>query len=71
MAENIIGKFVIELDENDRKLLERFANAVELMQPPPAEPYEPCPFNTSAIEKAMNEEFMNGRFLCRRTQRQT
>lgn len=33
MAENIIGKFVIELDENDRKLLERFANAVELMQP--------------------------------------
>lgn len=34
MAENIIGKFVIELDENDRKLLERFANAVELMQPP-------------------------------------
>lgn len=32
MAENIIGKFVIELDENDRKLLERFANAVELMQ---------------------------------------
>ena len=32
-AENIIGKFVIELDENDRKLLERFANAVELMQP--------------------------------------
>ena len=34
MAKNIIGKFVIELDENDRKLLERFANAVELMQPP-------------------------------------
>lgn len=34
MAENIIGKFVIELDENDRKLLKRFANAVELMQPP-------------------------------------
>jgi hypothetical protein len=33
MSENIIGKFVIELDENDRKLLERFANAVELMQP--------------------------------------
>ena len=33
MAENIIGKFVIELDEKDRKLLERFANAVELMQP--------------------------------------
>jgi hypothetical protein len=33
MAENIIGKFVIELDENDRKLLKRFANAVELMQP--------------------------------------
>lgn len=33
MAENIIGKFVIELDENDRKLLERFANAIELMQP--------------------------------------
>lgn len=33
MAENIIGKFVIELDENDRKLLERFANEVELMQP--------------------------------------
>lgn len=33
MAESIIGKFVIELDENDRKLLERFANAVELMQP--------------------------------------
>ena len=34
MAENIIiGKFVIELDENDRKLLERFAKAVELMQP--------------------------------------
>lgn len=32
MAENIIGKFVIELDKNDRKLLERFANAVELMQ---------------------------------------
>lgn len=24
---------MIELDENDRKLLERFANAVELMQP--------------------------------------
>lgn len=34
MANNIIGKFVIELDENDRKLLERFCNAVELMQPP-------------------------------------
>lgn len=34
MAENSIGKFVIELDENDRKLLERFANAVELGQPP-------------------------------------
>ena len=33
MAENIIGKFVIELDENDRKLLERFANAVELIWP--------------------------------------
>lgn len=33
MAENIIGRFVIELDENDRKLLKRFANAVELMQP--------------------------------------
>ena len=33
MAENIIGKFVIELDENDRKLLERFANAVERMLP--------------------------------------
>lgn len=33
MAENLIGKFVIELDKNDRKLLERFANAVELMQP--------------------------------------
>lgn len=33
MDENIIGKFVIELDENDRKLLERFANEVELMQP--------------------------------------
>lgn len=33
MAENIIGRFVIELEENDRKLLERFANAVELMQP--------------------------------------
>lgn len=33
MAEKIIGKFVIELDENDRKLLERFANAVDLMQP--------------------------------------
>ncbi len=32
MAENVIGKFVIELDENDRKLLERFASAVELMQ---------------------------------------
>lgn len=71
MTENIIGKFVIELDENDRKLLERFANAVELMQPPPAEPYKPCPFNTSAIEKAMDEELMSGRFLCRRTQRQT
>lgn len=38
MAENIIGKFVIELDENDRKLLERFANAVELMQPTTIEP---------------------------------
>lgn len=33
MAENIIGKFVIELDENDRKLLERFADAVERMLP--------------------------------------
>lgn len=33
MAENIIGRFVIELDENDRKLLKRFENAVELMQP--------------------------------------
>lgn len=32
MANNIIGKFVIELDENDRKLLERFASAVDLMQ---------------------------------------
>lgn len=33
MANNIIGKFVIELDENDRKLLKQFVNAVELMQP--------------------------------------
>lgn len=33
MAENIIGKFVIELDENDRKLLERFVDAVELLLP--------------------------------------
>lgn len=32
MANNIIGKFVIELDENDRKLLERFVSAVDLMQ---------------------------------------
>lgn len=37
MANNIIGKFVIELDENDRKLLERFASAVELMQGPTIE----------------------------------
>lgn len=33
MAENIIGKFVIELDENYRKLLERFVDAVELLLP--------------------------------------
>ena len=33
MANNIIGEYVIRLDEDDRKLLERFANAVELMQP--------------------------------------
>ena len=43
MAENIIGKFVIELDENDRKLLERFANAVELMQPTTIDWNEPNP----------------------------
>ena len=71
MANNFIGKFVIELDENDRKLLERFCSSVELMQPPPAEPYEPCPFNTTAIKKAIDEELMSGRFLSRRTQRHT
>lgn len=37
MANNIIGKFVIELDENDRKLLERFVSAVDLMQGPTME----------------------------------
>lgn len=49
MAENIIGKFVIELDENDRKLLERFANAVELMQPTTIE----C--NLEAQKKLLDE----------------
>lgn len=33
MKNDIIGRFVIELDENDRKLLERFADAVERMLP--------------------------------------
>lgn len=41
MSENIIGKFVIELDENDRKLLDRFASAVELMRGPTIETTRP------------------------------
>lgn len=30
MTDNIIGKFIIELKESDRMILERFARAVEM-----------------------------------------
>ncbi len=53
MAENIIGKFVIELDENDRKLLERFANAVELMQPPTID-WNPPKFRAAGVDELGN-----------------